>query len=196
MTKNLSCAALLVIGMLSISSQALAQTQHGHTDQMSHTAGRSVSQDNEANAPATPLEEPGQGALAALTEVVARLRADQSTDWSRVSLATLRDHLVDMERLVIDTEVIEKPTSNGLSIRIGPENAAALRMVPAHAPVLASETGWSSLIEPQDDGGLIWTVLSDDDAGQVRALGFFGLMALGNHHRAHHWDLVTGRMVH
>ena len=47
-----------------------------------------------ADRSATPLAEPGPGAFAALSEAVATLAADPDTDWSRVDVAGLREHLL------------------------------------------------------------------------------------------------------
>ena len=40
--------------------------------------------------------EAGQAAFAALAEIVAILNADPKTDWTKVNLSDLRDHLIDM----------------------------------------------------------------------------------------------------
>lgn len=70
-----------------------------------------------------------------------------------------------------------------------------MRMVPAHAPVLAAETGWNSVA--RDDGTeLVWRVTSTSDEVKIRALSFFGLMATGNHHREHHLALARGQAPH
>lgn len=49
--------------------------------------------------------EPGQGAFAAIAEIVALLSADTSTDWSRVDITALREHLVDMNQLTLNADV-------------------------------------------------------------------------------------------
>lgn len=144
------------------------------------------------------LAEPGQGAFAAIGEIVARLMADPGTDWSRVDIDGLRRHLVDMDDLVTRTEVTASDIPGGAAFTVsltGPGGPAAGRMVPAHAPVLASETGWNSRVEPAA-GALVWTVTSGEDEARIRALGFFGLMTLGGHHRRHHLGMATGAMVH
>lgn len=172
----------ITLALLLLPSSLLAQ----HTDHAGHAAS-----------PAIPLE-PGQGAFAAISEIVEMLSNDPTTDWSRVDLAALRTHLVDMDRLVTETEVIQTDIPKGLELRVPlpDRNNAALRMVPAHAPVLAKETGWTSTVK---DGGdtLIWTIIAPlEDLPRLRALGFFGLMATGNHHRAHHLALARGMAVH
>lgn len=46
-----------------------------------------------------------QSAFAALAEIVAILESDPHTDWSSVSIDTLRTHLVDMEQLTLSSVV-------------------------------------------------------------------------------------------
>lgn len=173
--------ALMATGLLA--SPAPAQTAHDHAAMMTASAGPT---------------EPGQGAFAAIAEIVAMLRADPETDWSRVDIAALRQHLVDMDSLVTSAEVTQDDVPDGAVFHArldGPGGAAVGRMVPAHAPVLAAETGWSSSTETTDDE-ITWTVTSPDNAEAIRALGFFGLMAAGDHHQAHHLALATGQMAH
>lgn len=144
------------------------------------------------------LSEPGQAGFAALSEAVRQLMADGETDWSQVDVAALREHLVDMDRLVTLVEAEAKEIDGGAEYRVsltGPAGDTARRMVPAHAPVLTAETGWASEVEIEDDK-LTWRVQSETDADIIRALGFHGLMAVGDHHRAHHWAIATGRNPH
>lgn len=174
--------ALLATGL--IASAAPAQTTHDHAAMMASAA--------------TLPTEPGQGAFAAIAEIVALLIADPETDWSRVDIAALRQHLVDMDNLVTSAEVTQENRPDGAVFHArlsGPGGAAVGRMVPAHAPVLAAETGWSSTAVTTGDD-IVWTVTSPENADAIHALGFFGLMAIGNHHQAHHLALATGRMVH
>jgi hypothetical protein len=150
-------------------------------------------------APAGPLPtEPGQGAFAALTEIVSMLRLDPQTDWTKVNITALREHLVDMDRLVSDLTVSTRAVPDGLEMTIpvtGPGGSAASRMVPAHGPVVEAETGWSSSLT-RSGNNLIWTVTSAEHSPVIRALGFFGLMATGDHHREHHLAMATGRLSH
>ena len=153
----------------------------------------------EAGAGAGPLE-PGQGAFAAIAEIVALLASDPATDWSRVDIAALQAHLADMDAVVMDSEVAQEDLPDGLRMtlsRDGRAGVAAARMVPAHGPVLAAETGWLSEVESGDDA-LTWTVRDPSGAAveQIRALGFFGLMATGAHHQPHHMALARGAPMH
>jgi len=172
-------------------SPAQAQTQHnmaGHTDQMNHATPGAPVQVN------TGPQEPGQGAFAAIAEIVKILGNDPATDWSRVDIAALRDHLLDMDLLITDTKVVTTPIAGGLEMSVSASGASG-RMVPAHGPVLAGETGWLSSQTQQGDT-IKWRVTSPDDEAKIRALGFFGLMATGDHHRAHHLAIATGTSPH
>jgi len=192
MALALALALALVIGLW---GQGAVAQEVNHAG-MDHGAMMG-SGDPIASTPTLP-REPGQGAFAAVAEIVAILMQDPLTDWRLVDITALRAHLVDMDRLITDTVVSERQVPGGveISVVLGPRDAsAALRMVPAHAPVLKGETGWVSVLEDQGER-LIWTVTSPGDGIRIRALGFFGLMALGDHHRAHHIALARGAPMH
>ena len=144
--------------------------------------------------------EPGQGAFAAIAEIVALLEADPNTDWSTVDVAALRGHLVDMNELILNAIAREEPIPGGLSITVTGEGRtlrAIQTMVPAHAAELAKIEGWQVEATAQDEGATL-TVTSTDPQQEtrIRGLGFFGLMATGAHHQAHHWAIATGQPVH
>lgn len=144
------------------------------------------------------LSEPGQGAFASLTEVVQVLNADQTTDWETVNIRALRDHLVDMNDLILKTEYQVFPIENGLRFEFDNTlnaNSAATRMVPAHSAVLQNDSGWNSHIE-NSGKKLVWEVTSTKDIEKIARLGFFGLMATGDHHREHHLAIATGKNMH
>ena len=104
---------LIGIGMFAVlggAAIAFAQTDHSRlAAMMDHAA-----QDPTGLPADAVLTEPGQGAFAALSEVVRYLEADQETDWSRVDLSSLRAHLVDMDRLVSEAEVKDERPPNGI----------------------------------------------------------------------------------
>jgi hypothetical protein len=145
----------------------------------------------------------GQAAFEAVAEVVALLDADPATDWPRVDLLALREHLVDMDRLMLDARVVEEPVPGGFRATVTasePRGRAAIaRMVPAHAGMLGGTTMSAAVREAE--GGVELTVTAGDpnDPGAVdrlRGLGFYGFMALGDHHRPHHLALARGRSMH
>lgn len=191
------CTALVVSAMF-LPTLASAETSHGHRDGMTHTADTLSSKTATHDAIPT-TSEPGQAAFAAIAEIVTMLRNDPSTNWSQVNISALRDHLSDMDRLVLETETTSTSIPGGLAIEVSFANsggAAARRMVRAHAPVLAGETSWQSSVSDETDRGLIWTVVASEDEAQIRALGFYGLMATGSHHQTHHLGIARGEMRH
>lgn len=179
--------AVLFVGMMPITGSAQMMDHAGHMATM--LAGT-----NNDERP----QEPGQSGFAAIAEIVAMLRSDPATDWLWVDIAALRDHLVDMDRLITETKVGSSEVPGGIQMTIDLSqdgNAAAGRMVPAHASVLTAETGWTSEIV-QHVQTLVWTVTAPGNEAQIRGLGFFGLMALGNHHTAHHMAVARGETLH
>lgn len=187
---------LIVTALLGGTAFAMAQTTHSsHSDSMDH-----VTHAQDQPLQNTNLIEPGQGAFAALSEVVRVLEADPNTDWGQVDLAGLRSHLVDMDRLVSDTSVEETELPNGLSAMATGDTdtiATLRRMVPAHAAQLAQDDRWT--FETIDaENGVELRVTSDDPAivARIRGLGFFGLMASQDHHREHHMMMARGEDAH
>jgi hypothetical protein len=144
--------------------------------------------------------QPGQAAFAALQEIVALLEADPATDWSRVDLSALRAHLVDMDEVTLRAEAVARPVEGGVEVSAtgqGRTLVALQRMVPAHARELDGMKGWRAATEPLPDGVRL-TVTSADpkEAAHIRGLGFFGLMASGAHHQAHHLAIARGAHAH
>lgn len=188
--------SFLIVAMVFGAASAMAQTSHvGHTEGMDHAmhSGHMA-----ATEPA--LTEPGQGAFAAIAEVVKVLEADPETDWALVDLAALRAHLVDMDRLVTGTQVEETVLPDGirsLATGDGETIAALLRMVPAHAAEVAKDPRWSVSATEREDGVEL-EVTSTDPATvtRIQGLGFFGLMASQDHHRAHHLMISRGQNAH
>lgn len=187
---------LIVTTLLGGTAFAAAQTAHsGHGAGMDHTTHV-----NDQPLQNTVLTEPGQGAFAALSEVVRVLEADPNTDWGKVDLAGLRAHLVDMDRLVSDTIVVETELPDGLSAMVTGEAdtlSTLRRMVPAHAAQLAQDDRW--IVEAIDtENGVELRVTSGDPSvvARIRGLGFFGLMASQDHHREHHMMMARGEDAH
>ncbi|APX13868.1 hypothetical protein BWR18_12520 [Tateyamaria omphalii] len=128
------------------------------------------------------------------------LEADPETDWSRVDLAGLRAHLVDMDRLVSDAVATETDLPDGLLMMAtgDAETIATLRrMVPAHAVQLARDDRWT-VDAAEVENGVELRVTSDDPGvvARITGLGFFGLMASQDHHREHHLMMALGENAH
>lgn len=178
--------ALLIVSLLVVFHAAFAQEHSG--EHHAALAGPSVPQ------------EAGQSAFAAIQEIVLILNEDPATDWARVDLEALRQHLRDMDELTLHAEVAETPIRGGLTVSVtgaGRTLEAIRRMVPAHAVELNQLDGWEAA-GTIATGGAEMTVTSDDpDAVQrIRGLGFIGLMATGAHHQAHHLAIARGERAH
>lgn len=143
---------------------------------------------------------PGQDAFGAIQEIVRLLEADPKTEWSKVDLEALRQHLIDMNDVTLKAEPAAKPVDGGLEIAItgsGRTVGAIQRMVPAHAHELNQMNGWTARTEPLPNG--VRLTVTSADPGQVehiRGLGFIGLMVSGAHHQPHHLAMATGRFTH
>lgn len=172
--------------LLASANLACAQSHEGHVAGMTHGARLA----------AMPVET-GQAAFAALAEIVAILDADPETDWSRVDIDALRDHLADMDQLTLHAQV-ETQALDGGRVRFevtGDDQTrkAIQAMVPVHAGMVRDATGWSIVVDQAPDGVvLIIDAQSPEARTRLKALGFFGFMTLGAHHQAHHLQIARG----
>ena len=147
-------------------------------------------------------EEVGQDAFAALAEMKALLESNPNTDWTRVDLGALREHLVDMNRVVLDSETRQRNIEGGFEAVITGEGRtleAILRMVPAHARFGGRQPDLDISVEPLPEGdpqgkGLKLRVTTTDTSSvdRLRGLGFFGFLVSGDHHRPHHLAMASG----
>ena len=143
---------------------------------------------------------PGQDAFGAIQEIVARLDADPATDWSKVNLEALRQHLIDMNEVTLRADAATTPVAGGLAIAItgsGRTLAAIQRMVPAHAQEIDGLNHWRATTAALANGVSL-TVTSDDpkEAQKIRGLGFIGILVTGSHHRPHHLAMARGEFPH
>ena len=145
---------------------------------------------------------PGQDAFGAIAEIVRLLDADPGTDWSKVDLERLRQHLIDMNEVVLRSEVKQSPVPGGIVMDVtgsGRTRQAIRAMVVPHAAELSAMPGLAAKAEPIT-GGVRLTVTSTtpDDAravARLRGLGFAGLLALGAHHGPHHLAMARGEAI-
>jgi hypothetical protein len=145
---------------------------------------------------------PGQDAFGAIAEIVRILEADPKTDWSRVDLERLRQHLIDMHEVVLRAAVTSKLVPGGLVMDVtgtARTEPAILAMVVPQATELDRMPGLSAKAE-SIAGGVRLTVTTRDaqDAkavARVRGLGFIGLLTLGAHHQPHHLAMARGEAM-
>lgn len=147
---------------------------------------------------APALHEGGQAAFAAIQEITATLMADPATDWSKVNIEALRQHLIDMDNVTLRATVASEEIDGGARFTVtssDPAVTASIRaMVTAHVGTMNGVEGWDMQAE-ETDGGTIMTVTGPDVA-RIRGLGFIGLMTVGMHHQVHHLALASGINPH
>ncbi len=182
-----------LVGLAAISSLLPRETSaqavpHDHTAGMQHAA--------QAGPAAT---QGGQAAYAAIAEVVRLLEADPATDWSTVNLEALRQHLIDMDAVTLQSAVVTTPIEGGIEVvATGGERVAAAirRMARAHGEAMASESPYRLTVTEVPNGARVRIVAAADapapTAEKIRGLGFIGIMASGNHHAVHHMAIARG----
>ncbi len=144
---------------------------------------------------------PGQDAFGAMAEVVRILEADPATDWSKVDMERLRQHLIDMNEVVLRASVKATQVPGGLAMDVTGEGrtARSIRdMVIPHAAELDGMPAWAAKAEPILNGIRLVVVARDPaDAktvARIRGLGFAGLLVQGGHHSPHHLAMAKGEL--
>jgi hypothetical protein len=145
---------------------------------------------------------PGQDAFGAIAEIVRLLDGDPATDWTKVDIERLRQHLIDMNEVVLRSAVKQTPVSGGLAMEItgaGRTEQAIRAMVVPHAIELDRLPSFAAKTE-NIPGGVRLTVLAKnpDEAkvvARIRGLGFAGLLTEGAHHQAHHLAMAKGEAI-
>jgi hypothetical protein len=141
----------------------------------------------------------GQDAYAAIAEVVRILDADSSTDWSRVDLERLRQHLLMMHEVTLNSTVRQENVPGGARMDVtgsGRTAGAIRQMLTAHAAELnAMPDLRAEAVEIA--GGIRLTVTAREVSNErlvsrIRGLGFAGLLTFGDHHGPHHLALARG----
>jgi hypothetical protein len=120
--------AILAVGTLSFAQDK------PHIEHAQHMHG------NEAIVPTMP----GQQVFGTIQEIVRILEADPATDWSKVNISALREHLIDMDEVTVRANAREQQVDKGLEISVTGEGrtlSAIKRMVPAHAHELTALGG-------------------------------------------------------
>lgn len=178
----LAAAFLFCAGASSLSAQALAHT-HGAAESSLPTQG-------------------GQAAFAAIAEIVKLLESDPATDWSKVNLERLRQHLRDMDLVTLRSTVTSTPVDGGATFTVrgtGETIGAIKRMTGAHVSMVELTGGPRIVRTELPDGARLVVTVRDGDrqagAARIRGLGFIGLLATGDHHAMHHLMLARGEAM-
>ena len=179
-----------------------SQQMHGDPSKHAGPAGHSGHHAGPAGCPmmagkaGKQPRQVGQSAFAALAEMTALLDGDPATDWSKVDLDRLREHLVDMEQVSTEAAVVTRSVPMGFEAEIsgsGRTLAAIRRMVPAHARHMNGQGGLTVAVKELETGVLVVVTTADPArVDRLRGLGFFGFLTAGDHHRPHHLAMALG----
>ena len=186
---GLILAVGIATGAAFVGSTVSKAENNGHRGHSKHMMG------DEAAVPTMP----GQEVFGTIQEIVQILEADPATDWTKVNIAALREHLIDMDEVTMRASASERALGNGVEISVTGEGRtleAIKRMLPAHANELGA-VGWNARTEILPNG--IKLIVTSDDPKQVpklKALGFMGIMVQGAHHQTHHLMMAKGEFSH
>lgn len=144
-------------------------------------------------------KQPGQDAFGAIQEIVQIFEADPKTDWSKVNLEALRQHLIDMNEVTLKAEAAPREIDGGLEIAVtgsGRTLSAIQRMIPAWAQTMNGHLGWGTKATELPNGELLAvTASSPKEVQHIRGLGFIGLLVSGSHHQPHHLMMARGEFA-
>jgi predicted RNA binding protein YcfA (HicA-like mRNA interferase family) len=180
---------MIATGAVLAASAMLFAQERLHMDRTQHMHG----------ADAVTPRHPGQEAFGTIREIVRILEADHTTDWSKVNIGALREHLIDMDEVTLRARASERPLEDGIEITVTGEGrtlSAIKRMVPAHTRELVA-LGWGASTQDLPNG--VKLVVTSSDPQQLiklKALGFMGIMVQGAHHQPHHLMMAKGAFAH
>jgi len=182
--RRFAVAAAFVCATASLGAQ-----DHQHTPGMQHP-------------PAAAPKEGGQAAFAAIAEVVKLLDADPRTDWSKVNIEALRQHLIDMDEVTMRATVRSESVEGGAAFIVtgsGRTLDAIRRMTRSRAQTGDAAAAIRMSVTDVADG-VRFTALAANPAdaravARIRGLGFIGVVALGDHHAPHHLGIANGTMT-
>ena len=191
-------AAVSTVLVFAGAGLAAAQNAPGHSPMEVHGTMSMPAHSGMSAATTRMPTMPGQEAFGTIQEIVEILEADPKTDWSKVDLAGLRKHLIDMNELTMKARAVPSRIPGGLKIVVTGATkrtvAAIQRMVPAHAPMINGHNGWHVTATLLPNGALLTATASNPkEVAHIRGLGFIGLMVTGAHHQMHHLAIAAGK---
>ncbi len=206
-TKHILLTSLSTIAIsLAVSYNTMAEevdhSKMDHTKHMMKSAAEGKVAEAAPKMAATPLKEAGNALFGTIQEAIKNLDADPKTDWSKVDLEGLRQHLIDMENFakfvdIVASKDIEKGTEIIIKATTPAAQASLTRALSAHPGMLKQESGWDMVAKADGDKYILTIETSKpDEVVRLRALGYIGVMALGDHHQVHHWGMASGNNPH
>jgi hypothetical protein len=201
--------ALFLIGSTAAFAQGMTATSHqngqgpmmNHKEMMQHGTMQHGTMQQGMMQPgigSTPTQ-PGQAAFASIQEIVQILEADPATDWSKVNIEALRQHLIDMDNVTLRAVVQSKPVDGGVRFTVtgtGDVRDSIRRMITAHAATMTGAGGWIYVSAEVGDGASLTVKVPEQDMPKLKALGFIGVMTVGMHHQEHHLMIARGMHPH
>lgn len=177
-----------MVAFLSLLGSAAAAQEHQHTPGMQH--------------PATPTPgEAGQAAFAAIAEMVKLLDADPRTDWSKVNVEALRQHLIDMDEVTMRAQVRAESIEGGAAFIVtgSGRTLEAIRRMTSSRARTGDANGAIRMSVAEVPNGVRFTAVAANPSdaravARIRGLGFIGVVALGDHHAPHHLGIANGSM--
>lgn len=149
----------------------------------------------------TILREAGTDAFATLQEAIIALEANPNTNWEKVNMEALRLHLIQMQDMTLNVNVVQKNINRGFQAVITPTIDRAVQsltqILSSHPAQMQAETGWDMQVA-NNNGVFTLTVTSNNikEIAKIRGLGYIGVMAYGKHHQPHHWAIASGKNPH
>jgi hypothetical protein len=183
---------------------ALAQSPHDHTvgknpSGMMHQQMMQGHQMGMHDSQGAAPTQAGQSAFAAVQEIVGILEADPKTDWSKVNIEGLRQHLIDMNNVTLSADVKSDPVEGGIRFTVtgtGAVRDSIRRMVTAHADTMNDVNSWHFVAAEIEGGATLTVQAPTTDIDKVKGLGFLGVMTRGMHHQEHHIMIARGGNPH
>ncbi|GGX48580.1 hypothetical protein [Saccharospirillum salsuginis] len=193
----MSVRTLALILALLLAAGVQAESSAGHD---MHDVGGHAGHQPASVARMVPTE-PGQSAFATIQEIVGLLEADPETDWNRVDIERLRQHLIDMNNVTVAAHVDSERVDGGIRFRVTGDAPGVTdsiqRMVSSHLRSVGESTGDRYDLDATDEG-VVLTLMTSDERREQRwaALGFIGWLSSGMHHQSHHLALARGQSPH
>ena len=188
--------AITFVAFAAGGAQAQAQTDMPMDHATHHAAHHTMTAQPSGAVPTMP----GQDAFGTIQEIVRILEEDPKTDWSKVDIEALRQHLIDMNEVTLNAKAMATPVDGGARYEVSGEGRtleAIRRMVPAHTREIDGVNGWAVRAEPVATGVVLTVTAADPrQAARIRGLGFIGIMAQGGHHQMHHLAMARGEFSH
>lgn len=143
--------------------------------------------------------QPGQAAFGAISEIVRMLKADPNTNWDKVNIEALRQHLIDMDDVMMHAVVLQRNVPRGVELTVtgsGRTADAIKRIAVNHTRMLDQDNDYHASAVERGNGALITVTAKNANdprmVAQIRGLGFAGLMTEGDHHAPHHLAIARG----